>query len=355
MSFNTILDKLVSEIPGVPSFKQYWLIRTKSGQLYDTFIDNNFVGLEHTEVPLSKLKYLTIANPDRDDFLHSLKEEIKSYYGKRLSINEDDVTTQKVGLIAGQINRFYNDVKEGDIVIIPSYNSELVSFGEITENAIADFTDVEKRGLDNIHQFLNKRVNWIADFSRKSLDPNIFRMFTSHQAISNVSKYAEVIERSLQDFFILDNEAHLIINVQTRYDIKAKDLFGLGSSFLGLIDELSKEYGIEGVSSDDFEVTINLNSPGKINLKSKIKKGTFWAGFILLICGGGYVATDGSSLKTEGVKSLLDAISDYKDRNADRDLKLQMFNKYKDSLHIKNPEDLIKLMKQVDGNKDLPK
>jgi len=355
MSLNTILDSLVSEVSEVPYSKQYWFIRTKSGQLYDTFIDNNFVGLEHTEISLETLNFLTIANLDQNDFLLALKDQIKSYYGRRGASSEDDITTQKIGLIAGQVNRFYNEVKKGDIVIIPSYNSELVSFGEVTEDTIAIFTDVEKRRLDNVSQFLNKRVKWLADFNRKSLDPNLFMMFTSHQAISKVSKYAEVIERSLQDFFVLDDEAHLIINVQTRYDIKAKELFGLGSSFLELIDELSREYGIEGVSSDDFEVTINLNSPGKINFKSKIKKGTFWAGLILFVCGGGYVATDGSSLKTDGVKNLIDAISDYKDRNSDRDLKLQMFNKYKDSLHIKNPEDLIKLMKQVDGNKDLPK
>ncbi|MEI7486720.1 MAG: hypothetical protein WCJ72_04825, partial [Chryseobacterium sp.] len=106
------------------------------------------------------------------------------------------------------------------------------------------------------------------------MDPNIFKMFTAHQAINEVGKYAHVIERTLRDFFVLDNEAHLIINVQKKTGINARSLFGLGHNFLDILDGVINELGIEGVDTNDFQVEVNINSPGKIDFKSVSKKGT---------------------------------------------------------------------------------
>lgn len=356
MNYNEILDSLVEDIEIIPNLKKYWLIRTQSGTLFDTFIENNFVGLDHREVSLRNLSVLRRTFLDNNKFLDGIREVVKDYH-KDEEGNDDEtaIPSRRVSLIANQIYKFYQNVKKGDIVVIPSYSSSKVAFGIVKESNIAEFTESEIRKFDFTTQFLNKRVEWVANFDRSSLDPNIFKMFTSHQAINDVSKYADVIERSLQDFFILDNEAHLIINVQKNDDIKAKDLFGLGYSFLEIFDDLADELGILGVSSDDLEVKVNVNSPGKIDLKSNIKKTTVFAGIILLVCGGGYVAADGTSLKTDGIKSLLEAISNFRDREQNRDLKVQIFNKYKDSMKVKTPDDMIKLMKQVDENKDLPK
>ena len=358
MNFNEILNSIVEELEVIPNRKKYWLIRTQSGSLYDTFVENNFVGLDHREVSIKNLSSLRKRFIDDNKFLDSIKEVVEDYFldkEDKKSEDQDTVSKRAISLISNQIFKFYQNVRKGDIVIIPSYSSSKIAFGQICESNIAEFTESEIRKFDYTTQFLNKRVNWLADFDKSKLDPNIFKMFTSHQAINDVSKYADVIERSLQDFFILDNEAHLIINVQKNDDIRAKDLFGLGYNFLEIFDNIAKELNIEGVSSNDLEVKVNVNSPGKIDLKSGIKKTTVLAGIILLICGGGYVAKDGTSFKTDGIKALIDAISDYKDREQDRDIKMQIFKKYQDSMQVKSPDDMIKIMKQVDSNKDLPK
>lgn len=39
-------------------------------------------------------------------------------------------------------------------------------------------------------------------------------MFTAHQAVNNVNEYAEIIERSINDMFVLDDEAHIVINIE---------------------------------------------------------------------------------------------------------------------------------------------
>lgn len=354
MNFNQTLELLAENIQEIPSSKKYWLIRTQSGSLYETFIENNFVGLDHREVSLLQLSQHRRTFADNNaHFQDAIKASVLRYYVA--SEEEESITRRRVGLTAGQIYRFYDQVKQGDIVVIPSVSSYQVTFGIVTESSIAAFTEEESRRFDTTTQFLNKRVKWVAEFNRRNLDPNIFKMFTAHHAITDVSSYADIIERSLHDFFILDNEAHLIVNVQTQEDIKAKNLFGLGYNFLEIFDDIARELQIEGTSSDDLEVKVNLNSPGKIDLKSDIKKTAILAGLILFVCGGGYVAADGSSLKTDGIRNLLDAISDYRDRNQDRDMKMQVFNQYKDSLDVKEPEDMIKIMKQVDDNQDLAK
>lgn len=359
--FNAILDELTQQISVIPTNKKYWLIRTQSGSLYNNFVENNIVGLDRSELSIKELYDLNNNFIDRDQLQNEIKKHVKKYYDK--NDYGDDLSSQKLGLISNQIFNFYYNVKEGDIVIIPSEDSSHISFGVVQESFIAEFTDEEKRNFEDTSvPFLNKRVKWLKEFRRRSLDPNIFRMFTAHHAINNVSKYAEIIERTLRDLYILDNEAHLVINVEQSQDIKAKDLFGMGYSLMELVDMVAEDLKLEGVSSDDLEVTVNLNSPGKIDLKSTIKKTTLVAGLILLVCGGGYTASNGASLKTDGLKSLIEAIADYQDRaeeresrKADRELKKRMFERYEDSLEVKTPDDIIRLMKQADTNKDLPK
>ena len=136
--------------------------------------------------------------------------------------------------------------------------------------------------------------------------------------------------------------------------IPAKDLFAFGNLLLDTLDEYAN-YANLSISSGDFELEININSPGKLDLKSRIKKTTYVLGLIMFLCGGGYEDKEGHKFKTDGVQVLIKSISEFLDKREERELKEKAFNKYIDSLHIKNPEEFNKLMKQFSDNKDLPK
>src|SRR5690606_146168 len=111
-----------------------------------TFTDNNFVGLDHREVPLTTLENLRKSFKENNPlFQDAIKHAVNKYY---LVDDNSDISAQRVGLISGQIYRFYDQVREGDIVIIPSYNSEVVSFGIVKESSIANFTEEESRKFD---------------------------------------------------------------------------------------------------------------------------------------------------------------------------------------------------------------
>ena len=144
-------------------------------------------------------------------------------------------------------------------------------------------------------------------------------MFNAQQAVNKVNDYAEIIERSINDLFILDEEAHFIINVKSD-TIAAKDLFGLGSNLMGILDEISEKFKL-GISSDDLQVTININSPGKIDIKSKIKSTTIVLGIILLLCGGGYETADGTKLSTDGLPGIIKEIDNFLNHRQERKLK----------------------------------
>lgn len=354
MTLSEELDLLVNLAETIPADKRYWLIRTQSGSLYEPFIENGFIAIEHNEVSLSFLNETkTEFKDDNIKLQAAIKNKVHAVHESILT--DEELNIRRASLIASQIFKFVFEMKKGDTVVIPSYNSDIVSFGLVTENILANFAPEELRKINqSTDAILKRRVRWIKDLRRIDLDPYLYRMFQAHQAVNEVSGYADVIERSLKDLFILDDEAHLIINVQTEKEVPAADLFGLGSEILFLIDAFAAKYGIN-VSSKDLNVTITLNSPGKIDLKSKIKRVTFLAGLILAVFGGGYETKDGTKIETPGVPGLLRAIDEFRAHEQERAMKQQIFDTYKDSLHIKQPDDMVKLLKQFSDNKDVPK
>jgi len=354
------IEELSENIITIPEYKKYWLIRTQSGDLFDLFVDHKIVGLEHSEINLQDVTNIINSN-SKKDAIKQLKVLLDTYYTK--NPQDHDITSYKIGLTANQIYKFFKEVKIGDLIVIPSVNSEIVSFGEVTESHIAVLNTEEKRVFDFDYPLL-KRVKWIKEIRRNKLDPYFYRVFTTHQAISDISGYAEVIERSLNDLFILNEEAHNVIRIEAEV-IKTKDLFGLGYQLLDLIDDFCEYYKIEGVSSDDFEVTININSPGKIDFKSYSKYAIGVASFVLLMTGGGLEWGD-FSIKVGGIPALVESYNEFlikrnqvntaeKMDNLKLNITHEIWNEYKDSLDLKDPKQMIELMKQVDKNQDLPK
>ncbi|GGF00524.1 hypothetical protein SAMN05443634_105215 [Chishuiella changwenlii] len=360
LEIKDVIEQLSNNLFTISEYKKYWLIRTQSGSLYDLFIDYKIVGLDHSEIKLSEINDICNEN-NKKESLEKLKQKLSNYYDK--FDLDDDITPRKLGLIAGQVYKFYKELKKGDIVIIPSTNSEIISFGEITEGLIAELKPEEKRVFDYDYPLL-KRVKWIKEIRRDRLDPYLYKMFTNHQAICDISSYAEVIERSLNDLFVINDEAHNVIRVEAEV-VKAKDLFGLGFELLDLVDEFCNHYNISDVSSDDFEVSVNINSPGNVDLKSKTKKGILIASLIIATMGGGLEYGD-FSIKTNGIPGLITSISQFLDDRSQRiisenqavtndAMKKDIWNKYKNSLKIKDPEELKDFLKQFDKNQDLPK
>ena len=336
------VSELISKIDSVSSEKNYWLIRTEAGSHFESFNSFNFVALGYESITYKAIEEIKSKSKSVVDFREQLKEYVGTFYPDK-----------QFGLITNQILKFIYDVKKGDIVVIPSENSDYISMGEIIDTNIL----VHSESMFNSTKCdytKRKSVKWIKTFTRKNLDPYLYKTFQAHQAINNISSYATIIERSLGDFYKIGDEVNLILNVNQESNIKATDLLFFGSDLLNLVDGFIKEHKLD-FDISDIDVKININSKGKLQFLSKSGKNLLLLGIIVIGINGGGLKVDRPNFKLDlSTDGLIKTISDYLDKQQDREMRERII-KSAASLEIKTPEDLIKITKQFSENKDLPK
>ena len=80
-TFAADLDLLVQAIQTVSSTKNYWLIRTQSGSLYQTFITNNYISIGHKEVSIEFLKaQKNVYATNESLVINEIKQKIQTYH-----------------------------------------------------------------------------------------------------------------------------------------------------------------------------------------------------------------------------------------------------------------------------------
>lgn len=337
MSLVSNIDDFYKEVPIVPSGKEYWLIRTLSGDLYDTFVDRNFVAIGYNQISLEAIHTINRAQIDESDKLKNIKNLVIDTY-------EDE---KRPGLIANQIFQFTYKIKKGDVVVIPSQNSDFVSFGIVTDTPLLaiDFTL-----NDDCDFFRRKSVKWIKQLKRNELEPLLFKMFFSHNTVNNITGYGGMIESTLNNYFIKDNEEHIVFNIQRNEDIGAIDLFQLGFYLLKLTEEFYRENGLD-FDINDFDVKVNLNSKGKLKFIKKYGKGGFILALItIFINGGGGTISYGDFNLDISSDGLIQKIIDYQNNEFDRKM-VEEIKESMDSLQIENPDDALELYRQFSINK----
>ncbi|ACT96676.1 hypothetical protein [Dyadobacter fermentans] len=350
------LELIESNLSIIPDTKKYWLVRTQSGNLYNPFKNNGLISIEHGYFAKRSLEEIWSNTPSEEKFL---RRAVKELLTRRFDLDS-------VGLIAGQISRFAFEVKKDDIVIIPSSGTDEVTIGvvksdlietpELAQRVFQEATDVPS-GINSNYR-LSRKVRWMREIRKRHIDPYMYKMLQAHQAISNVTAYGDIIERSVKSFFARDNEASVVLSVEQEGEISAKDLFALGHYLMQSVDGIITAYDLP-FTTDHVDIKINLNSPGRIQLTSRNIKlallvAVVVASFGIVLFGGGLkikfqdfdldLSTDGAVQK----------IIDYKNNAQDREIKDRLVRSL-DSLKVMPPEDALQLLKQFSTNKDNPK
>ncbi len=256
-------------------------------------------------------------------------------------------------MIAGQVLKFVVDLKKGDLVIIPSENSEIISIGEVTSSNIPELSQSELNQTGCPYK-KRKPIKWLKDIIRDNLDPYLYRMLQAHQAINNISAYGDIVERTIGNFYIKEDEANLILQVEQNDDINAKQLFNLGHYLLEYSQSFIDRNNLH-LNTDEIEVKINLNSKGKIQLKSPNAR-TLWLIAVLTvgIAGGGLkISVKGFNLdlSTDGINK---KAIEYQNNKHDRQI-VDTLAKSMNSLKVLPQTDALNVIKQFSTNKDLPK
>lgn len=268
MELNKELLKFIG-VDLIPEDRNYWFVRTQKGTYYNEFYNENYIGIEW-----DKVSDLEILNTAKEETIKSLVE--KEYPEKDRS-----------GYIGGQIYRFVQTMKKGDIVIIPSQGSVWLAFGELVddnvylleedkekefEEILEEFYDETQADIDEKTVLKKRRkVKWIKTVKRTELDPQLYKIIYSHNTIVDAKDYSFFIDRMLSNFFIKGEEAYYTFKVNKKNNINYKDMLSFLNNNENMIEALSRKYPELNINSDELILKISVQSKGPISFKGTVK------------------------------------------------------------------------------------
>lgn len=282
------IEKYNIPIVNINPERNYWLIRTSSGDYFDEFFLGNFIGINWNE--FNDPQHFTEENKERTTF----------------RIAETYKDNKQPGHTFGQIKRFFHEIKTDDIVMIPSKDSKHIGFGIVKSDYF--ISKKSQTELDEGECSYEKRrhVQWIKTVDRRKLDPYLYKMMHTHLTISNANDYADAIDRTMYSYYYKGDKAHLVLNVKQEKDIPLIDLLEALQAPLEIIDLIQNPTDPErDFNKRDLDAKLRVQSPGVIELVSSggafllvVALGIVIVGFV-----GGKIKFNATKDKVEGEMS----------------------------------------------------
>ena len=309
-----ILDSLLDfQIPTIPADTRFWMIRTQKGYFYDEFIAKNFVAIAWNTITKDT------------DFSEQGKEQLEdTIFLQYPEINRPSFVINKC------IN-FIHEIKENDILVIPSKGSKYITFAlakeyfeDTTKSVELEHTVIKKiqQGDVNISDVScpyrkRRRIEVLRTVPSERLDYSLYRAISNYHGISNFDAYAHQILCTLYNYYIFNDSAVLVYNICKQDSIKPRELSALLYSCATCLSFIVDERHISAKMS--------LHSPGdSIYIIDNIKNIVTWAkdnwtiifGF-LVVFGGGTAFSFHVPGVIEIVKNILSAKSEIKSKECD--------------------------------------
>lgn len=329
---NTVIENVNSAIN---SNAKYWMVRTMGGDYYKEFVEDGYIAVGYNEITLNDLRKLPESDKLSRDILMAL-------------LKDRNEKLKNVSYPVSQLIRFYRDMNVGDFIVVPSKNSHYVSFGIISSD-IYEEEGVHLHSAELCPFSKRRRVDWKTSSIKNRLAPVLQLMFGSRHIISDVDDYAPYIDSLLSDFYVKDDEANLVLRINTPDEIRSSDFFAIYKVFQ-IVDEFCKEKGLD-VSTSDIIMKVQMQSAGDVRLSSKQKFVLALVGLTVygIIGGGLKLDIDGIGLKLDlSSNGFLHEYSDFLDRSVDRKTK-ESINTSMKSLAVDSIKDLeipIKLLQE---------
>lgn len=274
--------------------QKYWFVRTNGGLYYDEYKTKGFIAFDINTVCDTKLLEVVDTNKvAREQLSKKIKEAYKNKTQNSTAyiptVAEDTLLPEELkqtkklkkdniqtGLIINQLKRFMLEMKIGDIVLIPSSDSDKITFGKITSKYYIDKTSPLEGFPEEKKCPFFKRINvkWIKTIKKKNLDPYLYKVIYSHHSITDVSYARNYINRSLSDIYILNDKLYITFNVNRKTGIPVKNLL----EFIGSFEKVAHSINLDQKYIDEIaqaEVKLNLQSPGPIQYIIGFAAGAF--------------------------------------------------------------------------------
>lgn len=241
-----LIDDLVNKVQVLNTEKDYWFVRTSSGLFFETFYNEDFIGIGWNEITYDDLKN----KPD-----HEVKSKIAKLYKFDLTNKKGK---RKTSGVYNKLISFLN-LKKGDLIIIPSVGSSRLAFGEIEEDNIY----IENNSTSICQYRKRRKIKWLTVENTNSLNPIFYQIKKSRHSISSVNKYQSYIDSVTNNFFYKGDKTHLVVDIKTQKDINVIPLSDLLKEIHQLALSINNQLDLEE-DINNASIKLNLQSPGKI-------------------------------------------------------------------------------------------
>lgn len=303
--------QLCSLIDNLDSEKHYWFFRTMSGSFFNEFLEYGFVAIGYDEILTKDLKDL----PEKEyDARTLLKFRLESHY--------HDLTPAQTAKAAGQLLKFYREMKKGDVVVIPDYQSKQFAFGVVDSDM---YEDVREHYEEWQCPFVKRRgIKWLKKVDRYQLDSRFLLGLGNQQTMSCIDDYSEFIDRKIKKLYTKGDKAYLILRVNQDKGLSWDD-FCFISDLQRIVKGVTKELDAD-IDISQVEMKINVQSPGDI-VMSCMSSAWWVLALVALVIGlaGGEIGGKFFIIKTNGIGNLMNQLADawnkFKNGQVDRDYK----------------------------------
>lgn len=212
---NLLNDELIEFIDSVPvlsSEQSYWLVRSNSGKYFYDFLDNSFIGVDSFNIPLSEFQNnKSLITPT----VVSYKELISNYY---------DTNNTELNKIARRLINFIAEMKENDIILTPSKNSQkyLIGFVGKLFDFTPDFTSAKPVGKTDINickYNIRRSVTWVKEVPASEFDLKFHDLKYSHHTILKVNRYSELIDPLIFPYYIKEDAFYVNYSIKSKHNI----------------------------------------------------------------------------------------------------------------------------------------
>lgn len=252
-------EKYNLQIPNIPIDRKYWLVRTEGGNWYDEFVADNFIAIGWNKI--DKALYVESVNRTEADKI------LDKYYPE----------SKQHSLILNNIDRFYNKMNVGDVVLLPSEGSKSITFAEITSDVFQKNISDTQRDEGNCYYSKRREIKVLKTISKTNLDLKLFKMLQSRHTISDINDYSNEIDSSLHDFYVKGEKIVYSIKINKKNNLSAENLKTL-TNIPWIVNEYIHN---DFYNLSDLTSTIYIKSPGKQEYEGK---GVSGAKFFVGLC-----------------------------------------------------------------------
>ena len=256
------------KIPSVPENIHYWIIRTNGGDYYEDFTLHEYISISWDYVSLS---ILYTKDDDEIKRLIEVYEKMSTTPGD--SDDESDGTTKgKITAILNKINRFVFEINKGDIILIPSKNSDRIAIAEVigdvyeTENYVESYLQANPTTEIVPCPYRKRRkIKILKTITTGQMDIYLAKGFNSQHALSSMDEYAPYINRTIYGIYSKGNELHTTLHAGHPNGLTLKELVELSTKLEETASSIAHQCEIP-FDSSQVEVKLNIHSPGLIEL-----------------------------------------------------------------------------------------